>query len=163
MNRQRNTWFLVGGLGLIVVCVILLTPEIVWRIWGSASFSLEDRVLHGDHAELLRACRQMISNYGSYSSEFSNPASPQSGEKGLSFWRDEGGYSIETDPRVPKAIKQIEPMEAVVGTNYMYIRFKPPSRSLIIADGGGASAMISNRFGRLALLTNGLWFSRGSL
>jgi hypothetical protein len=160
MNKRQKTWLLVSILGPIVVCAVLLIPELVWRIGGYAGRSGADRVLHGDHAELLSACRQMISHYGSYTSDFDNPTSPKSGEKGLQFWSVEDGYTYETDPRLPKAIRKIEPMWACVGTNYIYIHLKPPSRSVIIADGGGASAMISNRFGPLTLLTNGLWFCR---
>jgi hypothetical protein len=161
MTKHRKTWLLVGILAVAPVCVFLLICKVGGYTTEVARRPARNRILHGDHAEILRACRQMISNYAHYDGDFSTT---YEGEKGLRFTKytkDEVLLTYATDARLPEAIRRVEPRFAIVGTNYMYIRLNKPFRTLIIADGGGASEMITNRFRlyQLVLLTNGLWFA----
>ena len=154
INRKKVVLFVVAGpvIFAIAAFVSILVHAVVCDWLGYR------HIARSDHAELLRACRQMISSYGSYSSDFDNPNPSRKEEKGLSFWNIRDGYTYETDPRLPKAIRTIEPIYVYIGTNYLTINLRYPSRTVIVADGGGASAVISNRFRNLSMLTNGLWF-----
>ena len=115
------------------------------------------RVLNADHQKVLAECRAMIKSYDKLTNEWGLVSE---NEKGLSFWSLDTGYTYHDDPRLPSAIRDLQPASILVSRSYMYIYLRRPARTYILADLDGYTA--ENRAKRYSTnsicLTNGLWY-----
>ena len=142
--------FVFAGLVFLLFCILIYFP-----VRDSIS---RRQLLKIDRTELLDACRQMISNYDSYTNDWRNAAALDRDEKALELWDSKNGYRYETDPRIPEPIRKLKPMYVVVGKDHMYISLASPTSGRIQAYANGALEKKQNYKGERIALTNGLWY-----
>lgn len=144
-------WFkLVIAVMLSFVAYLVVTP-ILMRILA------RHRLLNADHEAVLAESRAIIKSYDQLTNEWGLVSA---NEKGMSFWSLETGYTYHDDPRLPTAIRGLQPKGILVSTNYLYIHLRRPARTYIVADLDNYSAEFrAKRYSEHSIcLTNGLWY-----
>ncbi len=114
------------------------------------------RVFSLDHAAILAACREMITSYDQFDSDF-QPLTRDS-SKGLSFSSVDGGFSYENDSRLPDDLRALEPSHIHISTNYIKIFLSRPRRYYLYALLDDDDEANSYGHPSRVLLTNGLWY-----
>ena len=107
-----------------------------------------------DHAALLAACRQMITDRNTYTNDPSySPSPPELGD--ITLWRENSSYG----PTIPAMIRNLNPLSITVRTNLLIINDPssiPPFRRGIIAFASDAR----EQFGTKQYI-DGLWYWNG--
>jgi hypothetical protein len=103
---------------------------------------------HADHAQILRACREAITNRGSYKND--NPF-------GGSDYKNEVMIFRPLPDNLPQAIRELHPRMVTIRSNSVLINLTlPPSRMCLLAFEPDAKQYGTFRY------IDGLWFWNGN-